>query len=923
MGERNDSFNNSGASVSVRPCTLCGRAHASGAACESPKVSSDKVPRAESSCLLCGKQHPVASSCLNGNSNRTGNGQAAGELPAQGINSAGQSGQKDSEASISGLQNLINNTNGKIAGNNQEKLREDGFACNSARKGAGAHRSSEAVDKSSSSASGANTNGSGFPQNPNLGESSRELVQSISALVGSMIGGKYQIIEYLGHGGMSTVYKARQQPIEKIVAIKLLLAHLSRDQESVQRFFREAKAAGQISHPNVVQVFDFGITADQQPYLVMDFVEGKNLEDILDERKKLSYQEAIPIFIEVCSGLAAAHERGIVHRDIKPSNIVIEHLDGGGQKVRIVDFGIAKMIDADTQHLTKTGEVFGSPLYMSPEQCEGQTLDGRSDIYGLGVVFYQTLCGKPPLVGQSALETMRKHMVELPESLQKDPDAGDIPLELENVIFKMMAKDRDKRYASTAELKHDLQRIIDGHSEVFSSNLQYMGREISRKSKIIIASSVASVLLAVGATLAYPGVCDELGKKRYSEGMAKFAQRNSQEAESMLESAVELSRRAGDIGLENKSLASLIRLYRMQGNPKIVEARRRRQELIKQELEKLEIGSLNIGEVLSNTENELRDVERSLMPHYGPGRELSVESKPSNDLNVTDKRTPIRSEETPLRDRKQETPGSEYADVLIASRQNTDQIRSFRLVPQAKLANVAKNETSDLLSDNLQEESNTVALSSTNKGADTSDASADFKPRQDAPALHGSTAPAAAAGMTRLPYAQAAPLTPHTPAATPLAAHAPEPAAPLQIKQAHITYENLDRMEVLASLCVEREQYAKAKESAAHGVAMYRELNCHESDELALLYTLQGLSAAKLHKWDELAAVLKESEGLSDLTSSRQTELLSLKALLSLHVNDKHNAKADFEKVVQASRSEPASIVTAKAMDMYKSWPNQ
>ncbi len=728
-------------------------------------------------------------------------------------------------------------------------------------------------------------NDDGFPAAENECYDMSEILESISAPIGTIIGGKYQIIDYVGHGGMSTVYKARQQPIDKIVALKLLLSHLSRDEESVQRFFREAKAAGQISHPNVVNVFDFGITSEQRPYLVMDFVEGKNLEDILDEREKLPYQEAIPIFIEVCSGLAAAHECGIVHRDIKPSNIVIQNVNGGGQKVRIVDFGIAKMIDAESQHLTKTGEVFGSPLYMSPEQCEGRTLDGRSDIYGLGVVFYQTLCGKAPLVGQTALETMRKHMTELPESLQKNPEAGPIPLELENVIFKMMAKDRDKRYASTLEIKHDLQRIVDGDSRAFSSKMQYMGREISRKSKIIIAASVSSVLLAAAAVFAYPSICDELGKQKYSEGMQKFSQpslQNEKDAQSLLESAVELSSQAGDVGLESKSLASLIRIYRKQNNPKLEAARRRRQELIRQELEKLEIGSLNIGEVLSNTEKEIRDVERKFLPKNGSANR-STDGETSDHVSVTDS---LSNGEPGITDSRQSTKdsrnerkakreiGSAYSDALIASGNLPEEERGY----------------------SLQRSMRKAAPAAGTAGAGGGGAAAAVAPRlagaANAPIAPGRNEEGGESSLRSSAHAQS-------------------------IKQQHVTYENLDRMEVLASLCAERGNYTKAKESAVHGIAIYQQLNCHESDELAGLYAVEALGSAKLQKWDETAASVQELERLSNLSASRQAELFSLKALLSLHLNNKNEAKAYFDKAIKA---DAASLVASKAIDMYKTW---
>ncbi len=423
--------------------------------------------------------------------------------------------------------------------------------------------------------------------------------QNSDELVGKTVGGKYQIISRLGEGGMSVVYKAKQFPINKIVALKMLLAHLSGDQKSSARFLQEAKAAGQFSHPNIVAVLDYGLDEKNRPFLVMDYLEGKSLSEVLKERNWLPYKEALPLFMEICDGLAAAHENGVIHRDIKPSNIVLQNLPAGGSRVRIVDFGIAKMLDAESQHLTKTGEVFGSPLYMSPEQCESSKIDRRSDIYSLGVVFYETLSGKRPIVGQSALETMHLHMKELPPSLQKVSEGQSIPLSLENIVFKMMAKDKEKRHSSMLELKNELEEFSRGESKELSGNISYFGREISRKSKLITASIASVLALAIAGSILYPHACLAIAQKQFEEANHEFALNEFNRAEPLIKSAVKLSKHSGDKSFESRALGLLIKVYAKQGNvDDLNNARNQRQGLIKEILAKCEIGDEPIDDLL-------------------------------------------------------------------------------------------------------------------------------------------------------------------------------------------------------------------------------------------------------------------------------------------------------------------------------------
>lgn len=424
-------------------------------------------------------------------------------------------------------------------------------------------------------------------------------------LLGKVIGAKYEILSFLGKGGMSVVYKAKQHPINRIVALKMLLAHLSKNEGSVRRFLQEATAAGQLTHPNVVSVFDFGLTEDGQPYLVMDFVKGESLAQVISARGPIPYRDALPLFMQICEGLNLAHEKGVIHRDIKPSNLVVEER-ADGKHARIVDFGIAKMLDAESQQLTKTGEIFGSPFYMSPEQCEGRPLDNRSDIYSLGIVFYEVLSGAAPLAGQSSLETMRLHMEQMPESLQKNAPAMEIPLALENIIFKMIAKQREKRYPTALAVKAELENLMGGEGNALSGNLEYVSREISRKSKTLTtwaATGGVLALLAVVSVLAYPHVCAAYADDQYTKAQSALSRNELETAEKCLKTSIDLSHGLHDVKKESRGLDSIVALYRQEGKKtELTNARKRKQELIKEELGSLGLTDGYIDNFVSSIE---------------------------------------------------------------------------------------------------------------------------------------------------------------------------------------------------------------------------------------------------------------------------------------------------------------------------------
>ena len=257
---------------------------------------------------------------------------------------------------------------------------------------------------------------------------------------------------------MSVIYKAEHELMQRGVAIKMLHSRYLQDAESNLRFQHEAQAASRLNHANVITVHDFGETEDGRHYLVMDFVDGDSLAEKLDDSGPMHWKAAIPIFIQVCEGLAHAHDNGIIHRDLKPGNIMlIQH--EGRELVKVVDFGVAKMLPRKgkpMQQLTHTGEIFGTSLYLSPEQCAGKSLDKRSDVYAFGCVMHEVLTALPPFVGMNLLDTMQKHINEPVVPFSQSAPELKIPEAMEQIVAKALAKQPEDRYQDMNELKQDL-----------------------------------------------------------------------------------------------------------------------------------------------------------------------------------------------------------------------------------------------------------------------------------------------------------------------------------------------------------------------------------------------------------------------------------------------------------------------------------
>lgn len=278
---------------------------------------------------------------------------------------------------------------------------------------------------------------------------------------GSVVLDRYKVVELVGVGGVGSVFRVTHVHLGTVFALKCLNKEQPKD-HTWRRFQNEAKAAHILDHPSLIKVHDFGLMPGRRPYFVMDFVEGTTLAEEIQRLGRLPVKRCIRIFIQVAFAIAYAHENGVIHRDLKSSNIMVvkSEKDGAEEEiVKIVDFGIAKLTGADEfnqQTLTKTGEIFGSPLFMSPEQCMGLVVDTRSDLYSLGCMFYEALTGAPPFIGESALATMMKHQSEPPLSLKEASLGIDFPVELERIVAKLLEKEPSNRYQNASLLAQDL-----------------------------------------------------------------------------------------------------------------------------------------------------------------------------------------------------------------------------------------------------------------------------------------------------------------------------------------------------------------------------------------------------------------------------------------------------------------------------------
>ena len=351
------------------------------------------------------------------------------------------------------------------------------------------------------------------------------------------LGDRYEVLSLLGKGGMGAVYKVRDKVLDKVFAIKVLNKELVEDSTSIRRFQQEAQAASALTNPNLVAVYDFGVGQLGCPYMVMDYLDGQSLQDLLKKKGFLDAPEALDIFIQATEAISAAHERGVIHRDIKPSNIILLKGDNGGYFVKIVDFGVAKVLPSQKKavaNLTQTGDIFGSPLYMSPEQCQGNKQDARSDIYALGCVMYEALTGIQPFAAENPIKTILRHINDNPKPILSLPEDFKIPKDLDALIMRCLEKDPDHRIQTAKELLKNLELIRD------SKKLHL--KQIKKKAPISRGKmwfAAAAVGLSLGLVVTVFSVMDpKASGNKDMEAFRLFSQGKYEEAVPLLESCV-------------------------------------------------------------------------------------------------------------------------------------------------------------------------------------------------------------------------------------------------------------------------------------------------------------------------------------------------------------------------------------------------
>jgi eukaryotic-like serine/threonine-protein kinase len=303
------------------------------------------------------------------------------------------------------------------------------------------------------------------------------------------LGEQYQLVDLLGSGGMGTVYKAKQTNLDTYVAVKIVRDTAGDDASAIRRLKNEAQALASLEHANIVRVMSLIRLDDNQCALVMEFAEGQDLASIIKEEGKLQPERARRLLLQCVQALVVAHEAGIIHRDLKPANILVTK-DGDIEKVKILDFGLAKLSESGNQKLTRTGTVMGSPAYMSPEQCTAASLDGRSDIYSLGCVFYEALVGKPPFEGDSAFEVLLQHTNERVPLIDCASDKS-----LADILAKCTERDKEQRFESAKQL---LEALLSNGHYVYRATGRATVKPVKEKSRKFVVWAAVGLAISLG-----------------------------------------------------------------------------------------------------------------------------------------------------------------------------------------------------------------------------------------------------------------------------------------------------------------------------------------------------------------------------------------------------------------------------------------
>jgi serine/threonine protein kinase len=308
---------------------------------------------------------------------------------------------------------------------------------------------------------------------------------------------KYLVEEMLGEGGMGTVYLARQLVLERPVALKILRPEISRMHNGAERFVREARAAARVRHEHVVDILDFGETANGELFLAMELLEGRDLTTELHLTRPLPWPRIKSIMLQICQAIEAAHAVGVVHRDLKPDNIYLVRRSMP-DFVKILDFGLAKMMELDNvgKKLTQNGAIYGTPEYIAPEQARGERTDHRVDVYAAGCVLFEMVTGDVPFTADTLSGIIYKHITDPPPHLRDCGDRDDVPLGLDGVIQKALAKDRDERYSSMHELAQAIYALEDSGPVAYPTEV-----ESSVQRRFTITALISTLILSIGLML--------------------------------------------------------------------------------------------------------------------------------------------------------------------------------------------------------------------------------------------------------------------------------------------------------------------------------------------------------------------------------------------------------------------------------------
>ncbi len=391
-------------------------------------------------------------------------------------------------------------------------------------------------------------------------------------LVGTKLDSRYEILELIGVGAWSRVYKARQIALGRLVSVKVLQPQLAIDDRKWKRFEQEAKVSSSIKHPNIVNVFDFGL--HPQPFIVMEYLEGVTLAHRVKRYGPVPVQQALGLFTEICDALQAAHEKGLIHRDLKPANVMLTESSEGKTVAKVLDLGLAKLVDSDDQtivKLTTTGQVLGSPAYMSPEQCTEGKLDARSDIYSLGCLIYEALTGKRAFDADNSAECMRKHLLELPPGMNSIDSSLQIPEPLEGIVFRALAVEPIERYQTVADVKKDLLSVAEGKTEGLLYTRKEWGARLSQLRRYLqqpkVQITCSSIALLVLSTFIFffnrEAIVNAAWQYQYDQGKQLLNQQSYDKAEPKLKSALYLTSWFGaDDWRTGRSLVQLRNLYK-------------------------------------------------------------------------------------------------------------------------------------------------------------------------------------------------------------------------------------------------------------------------------------------------------------------------------------------------------------------------